>query len=349
MEQINTSRRSAMGLLGAGALASTLPAGASTAVAAPAVRRQSNLDAVVNEAYNRYRTLTEGKNADYIPALAEVPSTFFGVALVGEDGKVHSAGDVEQPFSIQSISKVFNMALVMKESGQERILDSVGVDATGQVFNSINAVEQYRGKEMNPLVNPGAIATVGNIQGSTDAEVWAKIIGIHNDFAGRELEVNQPVYASEAATNQRNRAIGSLMSAYERFPMDPALATELYTRGCSINVTAKDLAVMGATLAFGGRNPVTGRQVIDSSLVPGILSVMATAGLYDDSGKWLFKTGLPAKSGVGGGLMAVSPGKFGIGTFAPPLDEAGNSVRGQRAIIDVVNALHANPYAQFGR
>ncbi|GAA0646515.1 glutaminase A [Brevundimonas lenta] len=345
MREINANRRSALGLMSAGALTAGL--GAAVPAAARALP-QSNVDAAINAAYHQYLPLTEGKNADYIPALAEVPSTYFGIALVGADGQIHSAGDVEQPFSIQSISKVFNMALVMKESGQQRIIDSVGVDATGQVFNSIEAVEQYRGKEMNPLVNPGAIATVGNIQGTDPDQIWAKIIGIHSDFAGRQLEVNQPVYQSEAATNQRNRAIGSLMSAYDRFAMDPAVATELYTRGCSINVTARDLAVMGATLAFGGRNPVTGKQVIDSSLVPGILAVMATAGLYDDSGKWLFKTGLPAKSGVGGGLMAVAPGKFGIGTFAPPLDEAGNSVRGQRAIIDIVNALHANPYAQFG-
>jgi glutaminase len=236
----------------------------------------------------------------------------------------------------------------MQESGDSALVNSVGVDATGQVFNSIVAVEQYRGKEMNPLVNPGAIATVGNVKGSSPDEVWGKILKIHSDFAGRPLEVNQEVYKSEGDTNHRNRAISALMSAYERFPMDPAVAVDLYTRQCSINVSAKDLAAMGATLAFGGRNPVTKKQVIDRQHVPGLLAIMATAGLYDDSGKWLFRTGLPAKSGVGGGLMAVSPGKFGIGTFAPPLDEAGNSVRGQRAIESIVQALDANPYAQAG-
>jgi glutaminase len=170
------------------------------------------------------------------------------------------------------------------------------------------------------------------------------VIGIHNDFAGRELEVNQEVYASEAATNQRNRAIGELMHAYERFNGDPEVATDLYTRACSINVTSRDLGTMAATLANGGRNPVTGRQVLEPQLVAETLAVMATAGLYDDSGKWLFRTGLPAKSGVGGGIIAVSPGKFGVGTFSPPLDEAGNSVRGQNAIADVSNALGGNPY-----
>ncbi|RZJ00494.1 MAG: glutaminase [Brevundimonas sp.] len=344
MTTINTSRRSALGIFGASLLATGL---APSAAAAQSRGRGGDLGAAVTAAHHRHQGFAEGKNADYIPALAAVPSTYFGVAGIGSDGAVHEAGDTDQLFSIQSISKVFTMALVMKESGQQLIIDSVGVDATGRVFNSIDAIEQYRGKEMNPLVNPGAIATTGNVKGNSPDEVWNKILGIHSEFAGRQLEVNQEVYKSESDTNQRNRAIGSLMWAYERFPMDPLVATDLYTRQCSINVNAKDLANMAATLAFGGRNPVTGRQVIDSSLVPGILSIMATAGLYDDSGKWLFKTGLPAKSGVGGGLIAVSPGKFGVGTFSPPLDEAGNSVRGQRAIADITDALHANPYAQF--
>jgi glutaminase len=235
----------------------------------------------------------------------------------------------------------------MQESGNQKIENTVGVDATGQVFNSISAVEQNRGKEMNPFVNPGAIATVGNVNGTPD-QAWNKILQLHSDFAGRQLEVNQPVYKSETDTNQRNRAISSLMSAYERFPMDPAAAVDLYTRQCAINVSARDLAIMGATLAFGGKNPVTGKQVIDPGHIAPLISIMATAGMYDDSGKWLYHTGLPTKSGVGGGLIGVSPGKFGIGTFAPPLDNAGNSVRGQRAIEEIVTALGGNPYAQFG-
>ena len=308
----------------------------------------SEVEAALRAAYNQYRSLNEGKNADYIPALAQVPSAYFGIALTNAEGKVQEVGDSQQLFSIQSISKVFTAALVMQESGGQKIEDTVGVDSTGQVFNSITAVEQHRGKEMNPFVNPGAIATVGNVKGSSSDEVWAKILQIHSDFAGRQLDVNQAVYKSESDTNQRNRAIGELMSAYERFPMDPATAVDFYTRQCSINVSTRDLSVMGATLAFGGRNPVTGKQVIDPSHVPGLLAIMSTAGMYDDSGKWLFRTGLPTKSGVGGGLVGVSPGKFGIGTFAPPLDAAGNSVRGQRAITDIVRALNGNPYAQFG-
>jgi len=353
MTELQLNRRFLMAGLAAGAAGLATEASGCigpgpTKQARPAAVGGESVDAAIRAAYGQYRGLAEGKNADYIPALAAVPSTLFGIAMVGADGRVHEVGDSGSLFSIQSISKVITAALVMQESGDSALVNSVGVDATGQVFNSIAAVEQYRGREMNPLVNPGAIATVGNVKGSSPDEVWRKIIQMHSDFAGRTLEVNQEVYRSESDTNQRNRAISALMSAYERFPMDHTVAVDLYTRQCSINVSARDLATMAATLAFGGRNPVTHKQVIESRHVPGLLAIMATAGLYDDSGKWLFKTGLPAKSGVGGGLMAVSPGKFGIGTFAPPLDEAGNSVRGQRAITDIVEALHANPYAQAG-
>jgi glutaminase len=299
---------------------------------------------VVNETYDKFKNLNEGKNADYIPALAKVPSKYFGIAVVDVDGHVTTAGDVTPEFSIQSISKVFTLAQVMQDSGESAVEKGVGVDATGQVFNSINAIEQYKGHEMNPFVNPGAIATTSMVKGANANEVWAKIIGIHNDFAGRPLNVNQEVYKSESDTNQRNQAIGKLMYAYGLIKDNPDQATDLYTRQCSINVNAKDLAMMAATLANGGKNPVTKKQVIDQKHVKEILAIMATAGLYDDSGKWLFLTGLPGKSGVGGGLIAVSPGKFGIGTFAPPLDAAGNSVRGQKAIAEISNKLGGNPY-----
>src|SRR4030095_5971374 len=280
----------------------------------------------LSAAHSKYKGLTEGKNADYIPALAKVPSNLFGIALVTVDGQVYTVGDIDPLFSIQSISKVFTLAEVLKEGGAEVAEKSVGVDATGQVFNSIVAVEQYKGHEMNPLVNPGAIATTSMVSGGSSDEVWSKIIGIHSDFAGRALEVNQEVYKSESDTNQRNQAIGMLMYAYGLIKANPAQATDLYTRQCSINVNAKDLAVMAATLADGGKNPVTKKQVLDPKLTSNVLAVMATAGLYDDSGKWLYHTGLPGKSGVGGGIIAVSPGKFSIAALSPPLDDAGNSV-----------------------
>jgi glutaminase len=348
MDQIALTRRGAIGAFIASAAVATTEIGfPRAAMAQSGGASGTSIEAAIKAAIARYAALNEGKNADYIPALAQVPSRYFGMAAVGADGRIHEGGDSQELFSIQSISKVFTAALVMQESGPSKIENTVGVDSTGQVFNSITAVEQHRGKEMNPFVNPGAIATVGNVTGSSPEEVWRKILQIHSDFAGRQLEVNQPVYKSESDTNQRNRAISSLMSAYERFPMDPAVAVDLYTRQCSINVSARDLAVMGATLAFGGRNPVTKKQVVDSKVVPGLLAIMASAGMYDDSGKWLFHTGLPTKSGVGGGLVAVAPGKLGIGTFAPPLDAAGNSVRGQRAITDLAASLGLNPYAQF--
>ena len=260
------------------------------------------------------------------------------------DGKVFTKGDVAAPFSIQSISKVFTLASALQAAGDEAVLEKIGVDATGQVFNSIVAIEQHKGQEMNPFVNPGAIATTSLVEGKTPEEKWARIIGIHEAFAGRKLVVDQEVYKSESDTNERNRAIAVLMHAYGRLYDDPLVTTDLYTRQCSISVTASDLATMAATLANGGKNPVTGKQVIGQEHVQRVLAVMATAGLYDDSGIWLYRVGLPAKSGVGGGLIAVAPGRFGIAVFSPPLDAAGNSVRAQRAIRDVAAALHASPY-----
>jgi glutaminase len=198
---------------------------------------------------------------------------------------------------------------------------------------------------MNPLVNPGAITTTGMVKGGSREEVWNKILTTHSSFAGRQLSVNKEVFKSEAETNQRNQAIAQLMYAYGRIKDNPLQACDIYTEQCAISVNAKDLAVMAATLANGGKNPVTGKQVLDAKYVPSVLAVMATAGLYDDSGKWLFATGLPAKSGVGGGIIAVSPGKFGIAAISPPLDKAGNSVRAQKAIADISNALGGNPLA----
>jgi glutaminase len=302
-------------------------------------------ETTVKAAYAKFKDLHEGKNADYIPALAKVDPNLFGIVLVTTDGKVYTAGDVKSEVSIQSISKVFTLAKVLEESGETAVVDNIGVDPTGQAFNSIVAIEQYKGKEMNPFVNPGAITATSMIKGTTPDEVFAKIIGTYSDFAGRRLSVNQEVYKSEAETNQRNQAIAELMYAYGRIKTDPKQATDIYTRQCAVNVNARDLAIMAATLANGGINPVTGKHVMDSKHVPSVLSVMAIAGLYDDSGKWLFATGLPAKSGVGGGIIAVSPGKFGIAAISPPLDAAGNSVRAQKAITDISNALHGNPYS----
>jgi glutaminase len=329
------------------------PAKAAPAASSLAGYSEAEINAALQAAYEKYKDLQEGKNADYIPALAKVDSKIYGIALVTTDGKVYTAGDITSEVSIQSISKVFTMAKVMEESGPEAIEKRIGVDATGMRFNSIVAVEFAQkalgGPEINPLVNPGAITATSMVKGGTRDEVWNGILGFYSDFAGRPLSVNQEVFKSESDTNQRNQAIGYLMYAYEFIKANPMQATDVYTEQCSVNVSAKDLATMAGTLANGGRNPVTGKQVMSTANVPKVLAVMATAGLYDDSGKWYFHTGLPGKSGVGGGLIAVAPGKFGIAVVSPPLDDAGNSVRAQKAITDISNALGANPLASKPR
>lgn len=304
----------------------------------------AKIQAALQAAYDKYKGLKEGANADYIPVLAKVDSNIFGITLVTTDGKVYSVGDVKSEVSIQSISKVFTMARVIEESGTEAISGNMGVDATGQVFNSIVAIEQYKGEQMNAMVNPGAITATSMIKGADGAAVWKTISDTYNDFAGRKLHVDEEVYKSEADTNQRNQALAMLMHAYGRLDGDAIEATDIYTRQCSVAVNSTDLANMAATLANGGTNPVTGKKVVSSENIDEILAVMATAGLYDDSGQWLYRTGLPAKSGVGGGILAVSPGKFGIAAISPPLDAAGNSVRAQKAITDISNALGGNPY-----
>lgn len=335
-------------------LAVVLAVFAFTAVSVQAktkAKGQDQYNAALKTAYEKYKDLKEGKNADYIPALAKVDPNLFGIAIVTTDGKVYTMGDVKTEVSIQSISKVFTMAQVIQEQGLDSIRNRIGVDATGARFNSIIAVEAVKtvvgagAPEMNPLVNPGAISATSMVTGANADEIWNKIIGFESDAAGRKLIVLQDVYKSESDTNQRNQAIGALMLAYGYIKDNWQRAVDLYTRQCSIGVNAQDLATMAGMLANGGKNPVTGKQLIDPQKIPGILAVMATAGLYDDSGKWLYATGLPGKSGVGGGLIAVSPGKFGIAVVSPPLDDAGNSVRAQKVITDISNALGGNPYA----
>lgn len=339
----------ACNLLPGGGAAGLIAAACLALSAAAAAQTASPVQSALDAAYAKVKSVREGKNADYIPALAKVDPNIFGIALVTTDGKVYTTGDVKSEVSIQSISKVFTMAKVMEELGADAIEKRIGVDATGMRFNSIVSVEFAQkalgGPEINPLVNPGAITATSMVSGASRDEVWKKILDFHSAFAGRPLRVNKEVFDSEAATNQRNQAIASLMYAYEFIKSDPARATDVYTEQCAISVNAKDLAVMAATLANAGKNPVTGQQVMKSANVPRVLAVMATAGLYDDSGKWLYHTGLPAKSGVGGGILAVSPGKFGIAVVSPPLDEAGNSVKAQLAIAHVSNALGGNPYA----
>jgi len=333
--------QSRIAFMGAAAAIVLLVSGATAAGPSPT---DAQIKSALEQAYAKVAPVKEGKNADYIPALAKVDPNIFGVVLITVDGHVYTAGDLKSEVSIQSISKVFTLALVLEEQGPAAVEKNIGVDATGAAFNSIVAIEANKGSEMNPLVNPGAITATSMVKGANRDAIWNSILGYYSEFAGRPLTVNKEVYKSESDTNQRNQAIASLMYAYGHIKDNPARATDIYTEQCSISVNVKDLAVMAATLANGGKNPMTGKVLMKSGNVPEVLSVMATAGLYDDSGKWLYKTGLPAKSGVGGGLIAVAPGKFGIAAISPPLDSAGNSVKAQLIIEEIVKALGANPY-----
>jgi glutaminase len=287
------------------------------------------VQSLVAEAYARYKSNTEGENSQVYPALARVPRDLFGICMVGTSGKVYAAGDTEHPFAIMSVSKPFLFALICQEIGAEEARDKLGANATGLPFNSLAAIEQSPGGRTNPMVNAGAIATTSLVPGATEEDKWRFIHDGLSRFAGRKLPLNDEVYASASETNFRNRSIARLLQSFNRIYCDPVEATDLYTRQCSLNVSAKDLAVMGATLADGGVNPLTKERVVDPIVCHYALAVMATAGLYETSGDWLFDIGLPGKSGIGGGIVTVSPGKGGLGTFAPPLDSAGNSVKGQ--------------------
>ena len=285
--------------------------------------------AAVRRAYERFRENTEGKNSDVYPALAGVRSDLFGVCVVGTSGNVYQIGDADHEFSIMSVSKPFVFALICQCIGAEEARSRLGVNATGLPFNALSAIELGQDGRTNPMVNPGAIATTSLAPGATADARWRFIHEGLSGFAGRTLPLNAEVYASASETNFRNQSIARLLQSYGRIYLDPSEATDLYTRQCSLNVSARDLAVMGATLADGGMNPLTRQQVVDADSCRYALAAMATAGLYETSGDWLYDIGLPGKSGIGGGIVTVSPGKGGLGTFAPPLDQAGNSVKGQ--------------------
>ena len=281
--------------------------------------------ALVQEAYERHRANHEGVCSDVYPELAAVRADQFGICVAGTGGATYSAGDADVPFSIMSVSKPFVFALVCQALGPEEAREKLGANATGLPFNSLEAVERSGDGRTNPMVNPGAIAATSLMGG------WQAIHEGLSRFAGRELTVNDAVYRSASETNDRNQALGRLLERYGRIYRDPADTVDLYTRQCSLNVTAADLAVMGATLADGGVNPLTRERVADEDVCRYTLAVMTTAGLYETSGDWLYDVGLPGKSGIGGGIVTVSPGKGGLGTFAPRLDAAGNSVKGQLA------------------
>jgi glutaminase len=287
------------------------------------------VQALVAEAHARFQADTDGQNSKVYPALARVPNQLFGICVVGTGGGLYASGDSDYEFTIMSVSKPFVFALVCEGLGSQQVRQKIGVNATGLAFNSLAAVERGDDGKTNPMVNAGAIATTSLVPGATLEAKWRWIHDGLSRFAGRVLPLNAEVYASASETNSRNQSIARLLQSFGRIYMDPAEATDLYTRQCSLNVSARDLAVMGATLADGGVNPLTRQRVVDAAVCHYALAVMATAGLYETSGEWLYDVGLPGKSGIGGGIVTVSPGKAGLGTFAPPLDPAGNSVKGQ--------------------
>ena len=297
--------------------------------------------AAVEAAYDRCKEEQGGKNADYIPYLAGVPSTFFGIAACLPDGDVVAVGDTDYVFGIESVSKVPTAILAMNQYGAKEILDRIGADATGLPFNSIMALLLEKEHPSTPLVNAGAISACSMIRPTGDADgKWRAIVSFVADLTGSEVEVIDELYRSETATNFNNKSIAWLLKNSARIYDDPELALDLYTRQCSLGVTARQLAVMAATIASGGVNPLTRKEVFKPGLAPKITSMMATVGFYEHTGDWLFTTGLPAKTGVGGGIMGVVPGVMGLAAFAPPLDEAGNSVKAQRALAYIAGRLN---------
>ncbi|MDR7187398.1 glutaminase [Microbacterium sp. BE35] len=315
------------------------------AVETGAVPPGDRIDELLDAAYHRALTHVEGTVADYIPILAAADPEGFGICVVDVDGGGHEVGDTRHAFSIQSISKAFVYALLCDAVGHEAVFDLVGVNNTGLAFNSVVAIELNDGHPMNPMVNAGALATTALMPGNTAEEKWDAVRTGLSRFAGRELAVDEEVYRSEAATNHRNRAIAQLLESYGRIRTDPLDVVDVYTRQCALLVDAHDLAVMAATLADGGVNPVTGDQVVSADVCRDTLAMLTASGLYERSGEWLFEIGLPGKSGVAGGLITVAPGKVGIGSYAPRLDSAGNSVRGQVATAYLSRALGLNIFA----
>src|SRR6266436_2716293 len=311
----------------------------------PVAPKRELVESVVREAYDKFKGDTNGKNADYIPYLAKVDSKMFGIAIVTTDNQVLTLGDVNYSFSIQSISKVFTLALAMEELGPDKVFQRVGSEPTGRPFNSPVAVVEMPTHTANPLVNAGAIATTSLISGKNEDEKWNKVLAFYSKAAGEKLSLIDEVYKSEAATNTGNKALSMLLAKYERIYADPFESVDIYTKQCSVGVNVVQLARMGATLANNGANPATGEQIIKPENIPHILSTMTMAGLYDGSGGWAWHVGLPAKSGVGGGIVAIAPGKGAIAVFAPPLDEAGNSVKAQKVIEYVAQRLNYNLYS----
>lgn len=302
------------------------------------------INEVIKESYEKYKSLKDGKNADYIPFLASVPSELCAMVVITKDGEISTIGDFEYRFAIESISKVCTLALALEENSPEVIRKKIGTSPTGLPFNSVMALELHKDKPLSPFVNAGAIATTSIIKADDKEQRWQKILDIQRKLMSDQVSLSDDVNNSEQSTNFHNRAISWLLYSANNMYSEPMDACEVYTRQCSTLVSAKDLAILAATLANGGINPISKKEVIKKSNVSHILAEMTMEGLYDGSGDFAYYVGLPGKSGVGGGLLAVVPGVMGIATFSPPLDICGNSVRGQKMIRHFVDKLNLNIY-----
>ena len=287
--------------------------------------------ALIRQAHRTLRDVDDGQTSTVYPVLAQMPPDRFGISVVGVDGSRFAVGDAQTSFPIMSVAKPFVFALLCDRLGTQEAHRLIGVDATGRPFNSSVPVEETADGRTNPMVNSGAIATTSLTPGGTVDQRWEALAEGLSRFAGRPLELDRETFDCASRSNDTNQGIARLLSRSGAISGDPADAVDLYTRQSCVSVTADDLAVMGATLADGGVNPVTGTRVVDLEACRATLAVMATAGLYETSGSWLYTVGLPAKSGIGGGIVTAAPGKGGLGTFSPRLDAAGNSVRGQLA------------------
>lgn len=304
---------------------------------------KTSVGEALRAAYDHCKTETGGKNADYIPYLKNVAQNLFGIAACLPDGTLLTVGDTDFRFGIESVSKVPTALLAMEQYSDHEVLRKIGADATGLPFNSIMAILLENDHPSTPLVNAGAISACSMIKPvGESAGKWESIVDFLTALAGSPVEVIDELYRSESDTNFNNRSIAWLLKNYGRIYDDPMMALDLYTRQCSLGVTASQLATAAATIANGGVNPTTGKRVFRAELTPRIVSLMATVGFYEHTGDWLFQTGLPAKSGVGGGIMAVVPGVMGLAAFAPPLDAAGNSVKAQKALAFLARQLELN-------
>lgn len=303
------------------------------------------LKQVVQAAYDKHHAAAGGANASYIPYLANVPSDLSALAVVTVGGDIITAGDADFRFAIESISKVCTLALALDDIGPDAVQEKIGADPTGLPFNSVIALELHHDKPLSPLVNAGAMATVSVVQASSVEDRWRRILEMQSKLAGAELELSSDVNQSEQTTNFHNRAIAWLLYSADAMYCDPMEACDVYTRQCSTLISTTQLATIGATLAGKGLNPITKVKALQADHTRFVLAEMTMEGMYGRSGDWAYTVGLPAKSGVGGGILTVVPGVMGIAAFSPPLDETGNSVRGQLMAAAVAQEMGYNLYA----